>query len=568
MKPGTGLTASLRHRDFRLLISAATLSITGSWAYNVALVVWIYEQTGSAAWVGASTVFRFVPALLFSPYSGVIAEKLERIRLLVTLDSLAFLTMGALAIETALDVPVALAVATAAATSTIGTAYEPAVAAMTPLLVGERDLGSANALRNSIDNICVIAGPGIGAVILLLGPAPIAIGLNALTFLASAVLVSRIRTRSQPVDVSEGGAVGMWRQMTVGVTTIMSSASAAVLVASCLIATFVFGADSVLFVLFSRDIFGTGSEGYGYLLAGLGAGGVLAAGVVTRLERLPRLGLVILVFTALYCLPSLIFLVVSSPAVGFGGQVIRGFGSVVVDVLAVTALQRALPRELLGRVFGAFGSLSLLAVILGAVVAPPIVTAVGLDGAIWIFSVGIPVLCLLGLPALTAMDRASAARREALAPRVQLLAGCDLFSATSEGAIEELADTAKPEQVLAGRPVVTEGEAADDFYVVVSGRVGVTSHGEGQDVQLADLEAGDYFGEIGLIEQIPRTATVTALADTDLLRIDGTALIGALTETAPSSALLDGASSRLRRTHPSMRLTRAALLTAEGGEEA
>ncbi len=568
MKLGTGLTASLKHRDFRLLISAATLSITGSWAYNVALVVWIYEQTGSAAWVAASTVFRFVPALLFSPYSGVIAERIERVKLLVTLDSLAFITMTALAIETALDVPVALAVATAAATSTIGTAYEPAVAAMTPVLVGERDLGSANALRNSIDNICVIAGPGIGALILLLGPAPIAIGLNALTFLGSAVLVSRIRTRSQPVDVTQGGAIGLWRQMTVGITTIVSSASAAVLVTSCLIATFVFGADSVLFVLFSRDIFGTGSEGYGYLLAGLGLGGVLAAGVVTRLERLPRLGLVILIFTASYCLPTLIFLVVSSPPVGFATQVIRGFGSVVVDVLAITALQRALPRELLGRVFGAFGSLSLLAVILGAVVAPPVVTAFGLDGAIWIFSLGIPALCLLGLPALTAMDRTSEARRAALAPRVRLLAACDLFSATSEGAIEELANAATTERVPAGHTLITEGEPADDFYVIVDGRVGVTSTGEGQPVQLADLEAGEYFGEIGLIEQIPRTATVAAVADTELLRIDGSALIGALTETAPSSALLDGASSRLRRTHPSMRLTRAALLATEGSDEA
>ncbi len=568
MRAGTGLTASLKHRDFRLLISAATLSITGSWAYNVALVVWIYEQTGSAAWVGASTVFRFVPALLFSPYSGVIAERFERVRLLVTLDSLAFVTMSALAIETALDVPVAVAVATAAATSTIGTAYEPAVAAMTPLLVGERDLGSANALRNSIDNICVIAGPGIGAVILLLGPAPIAIGLNALTFLGSAALVSRIRTRSQPVDVTEGGELSTLRQMTVGIRAIVSSATASVLVVACLIATFAFGADSVLLVLFSRDIFETGSEGYGYLLAGLGAGGVLAAAVVTRLERLPRLGLVILIFTVSYCLPTLAFLVLSSPVVGFATEVVRGFGSVVVDVLAVTALQRALPRELLGRVFGAFGSLSLLAVIVGAVVAPPIVAAVGLDGAIWVFSAGVPALCLLGLPALTTMDRASVARREALAPKVRLLADCDLFSATSEGAIEELAGTAQTELVPAGHTVVTEGEPADDFYVVVSGRLSVASEGEGQQVPLADLGAGDFFGEIGLIEEIPRTATVTTRTDSELLRIGGAALIAALTEATPSSALLDGASSRLRRTHPSRQLTRAALAATEDGEKA
>ncbi|MBA3234203.1 MAG: MFS transporter [Propionibacteriales bacterium] len=562
-----GLFTSLRHRDFGLLMAAFTASAIGSWAYNVALAVWIFDETGSAAWVGAATIGRFVPALLFSAYGGVLADRFERVRLMVVLDVASFLIMVVLAVETAVDAPVILAIATAALTSTIGTAYEPAVAAMTPQLVGERDLGSANALRNTIDNICVIAGPGLGAVLLLVGPPSIAILANALSFLASAIMMARVRARSTPVDVTEGGEVGAFRQMVVGAKAITSSSSAAVLVAYSVVATFVFGVDTVLFVVLSRDVLGTGAEGYGYLLAGLGAGGVLAAGLVTRLERRPRFGLIILAGMATYCLPTLVFLLTGSPVLAFILQMVRGAGTLVVDVLAVTALQRSLQRELLARVFGAFNALLLLAVLLGAVAAPLLIDGVGLEAALWFSGAGIPTLCLLGWPVLRRMDAASVARQAALAPKVKLLASCGLFADVSAGGLDQLADAATEMDVPTGQPVVSEGEAADAFYVVVAGELGVSSRGEGSQTQaLNGLSAGDYFGEIGLIEQIPRTATVTSVTATKLLRIDGAAFLEALTESAPSPALLDGASLRLRRTHPSLRLTRSGLQTPDAVE--
>ncbi len=560
MGSNSGLTSSLRHRDFRLLMGAFTASAIGSWAYNVALAVWIFGETGSAAWVGAATIGRFVPALLFSAYGGVLADRFERVKLMVVLDTASFLIMVALAVETAVHAPVILAIVTAALNSTISTAYEPATVAMTPQLVGERDLGSANALRNTIDNVTVIAGPGLGTLLLFIGPAPIAIAVNALSYLVSAIAVGRIRARSNPVDVTEGGEVGAFRQMVVGAKAIVSTPSAAVLVAYSLVATFVFGVDTVLFVILSRDLLGTGAEGYGYLLAGLGAGGVLAAGVVTRLERRPRLGLVILLGMATYCLPMLVFLFASNPVLAFVIQMVRGGGTLVVDVLAITALQRSLPRELLARVFGAFNAIMLAAVLLGAVIAPLLIDGLGLEAALWFSGAAIPALCLLGWPVLRRMDGESVARHAALAPKVALLTRCDLFTDVSPGGLDQLAGAATDVDVDAGQPVVSEGETADAFYVVADGELGVTARGEGGDtLVLENLRAGDYFGEIGLIERIPRTATVTALTPTRLLLIDGAAFLEALMESSPSPALLDGASLRLRRTHPSLMLTRSGL---------
>lgn len=565
MSSAPGLTASLRHRDFRLLMGAFVTSTVGSWAYNVALTVWVFQETQSAAWVGAATIGRFLPALLFSAYGGVLAERFERFRLMATLDVLAAAVMVVLAIETALHAPVVLVIVTAAVASMIGMVYEPAVAASTPQLVGERDLGSANALRNTIDNAVVIAGPGLGAVLLLLGPPPIAMAVNALSFLVSGLLVTRIRARSRPVDVTEGGELGAFRQMLVGAKAITSSATAAVLVGYSVAATFVFGVDTVLLVVLSRDVLGTGAEGYGYLLAGLGTGGVLAAGVIGRLERLPRLGFVILAGMAVYCLPTLLFLFVSSPAVAFVIEAVRGAGTLVVDVLAITALQRSLPSEVLGRVFGAFNAFALTALLVGALVTPAALYTFGLQPTLWLAGAALPALCLLGWPALRRMDAQAAERRALLRPRVELLTQCDLFASVSEGALDQLAGAAQDVRVAAGEAVITEGEPADAFFVVVSGAMSVTATADRPEpVALRELGPGDYFGEIGLIEGIPRTATVTAIEPSQVLRIAGHEFIAALTQASPSAALLEGASMRLRHSHPGRTLTQAGLAEPDG----
>jgi MFS family permease len=560
MRGGAGITAALRHRDFRLLMTGYAAALVGGWAYNVGLAVWIFEETGSPAWLGVATICRFVPSLLFSAYAGVIADRFERVRLMAVLDVVAATFMIALAIETASGVAVAVVILTGAVSSTVGTIYEPAAAAVTPQVVGERDLAAANALRGTIDNVAVIAGPGVGALIVLVGPPWLAMCVNALTFLVSATAVSRMHTRSEPVDVTEGGTAGPVRQMLVGVRALTTSSTAIVLVAYSLLATCVYGFDTVQFVVLSRDVLGTGSDGYGYLLAGMGVGGVVAAPLVVRLERLPRLSVVILAGMAAYCLPTLAFLAIHDPTLGAAVQVVRGAGTLVVDVLAITALQRSLPSEVLARVFGAFNALFLGAIVLGAALAPLVIENWGLRPSIWVASVGVFGLAALGWPWLAHMDRELAARRAELADSVRLLAGCDIHASAGEGDLDQLAGAAKPLDVAAGTVVVAEGDEADAFFVVVSGRLTVSSTGEHAEPRwLNELVAGEYFGEIGLLEQSARTATVTALEPTRLLRIPGADWLDALSSQPPSPAMLESASLRLARTHPSRRLTRAGL---------
>src|SRR4051812_6152711 len=131
MNTRPGLLRTLRHRDFALLIGSFTTSSIGSWAYNVALAVWLLDTTGSAGWVAASTVARFVPSLLLSAYGGVLADRFEQVRLMVVLDTTAFLLMVALSVETAVGAAPVAAVLTAGLGSMVATAYSPAATALT-----------------------------------------------------------------------------------------------------------------------------------------------------------------------------------------------------------------------------------------------------------------------------------------------------------------------------------------------------------------------------------------------------------------------------------------------------
>ena len=130
----------------------------------------------------------------------------------------------------------------------------------------------------------------------------------------------------------------------------------------------------------------------------------------------------------------------------------------------------------------------------------------------------------------------------------------------SEGSLEQLAGDAEVVETVEGQVVVAQGDRADHFYVIESGTFTPSARSDdGTVLALHEMGPGSYFGEIGLLESIPRTATVVSDGPGRLLRVDGPAFLTALTQEGPSAAFLDGASLRLSRTHPAQRLTRSAL---------
>ncbi len=555
-KAKVGYRALFRNRDYRLLFSGLAISMCGSWAYNVALVVFVFDATHSAGWVAAASMTRFLTALVASPLGGLIADRMERTRLMVTLDSAALALQSGLAVIAALNGPVVLAIVLAAMTSVCGSSYDPAARAATPVIVGEEHLAAANSAQSAIENLSVIVGPAIAGVLLLFSPTTVVFAINAATFGISAILVSRMRARSRPADITEGGTVGPLKQMAAGVVAFVESPTVMLLAGFSIVASFVYGTDTVLFVVISRDQLGTGSTGYGYLLAALGVGGILMAGFMNRVAAARRLGAIIVVGMAVFCLPTALLTIVHAPWIAFLLEVVRGAGTIVVDVLAITALQRLVKPDVVARVFGVFFAFVLAAIALGALLMPILLGLVGLETTLLIMGFAIPALTIASYPWVRVLDTRALQDQASTAPRVLTLQGLDIFAGATRAALERIARSTVEETVAAGTVLIREGAEPDDFFVLTAGEVAVTAIGEaGVERSLGVLTPPNYFGEIGLLEHRPRTATVTATTQCSVYRINGADFVEALTVTNLSPAALGSAQLRLARTHPSLEMT-------------
>jgi hypothetical protein len=220
---------------------------------------------------------------------------------------------------------------------------------------------------------------------------------------------------------------------------------------------------------------------------------------------------------------------------------------VIVDVLAFTALQRDLPRDVLGRVLATVDALILGGTVLASFLATALFSAFGLTWALAVIGLGFPLAALFGLPAILAVDRAAADEVDRLRPRVELLEQLDLFTGSARSTIEMLAASAEEQLVPAGTAIIRQGDPADALWILVEGRLQVSIDVDGDQRELPPVDAPGYVGELGLLRGEPRSATVVAAADSRLLRIAGEDFLAAL-ETAPASqSLLSLAGERLKR---------------------
>jgi predicted MFS family arabinose efflux permease len=346
---------------------------------------------------------------LFSTYAGVLADRFERTRTLLVSALLGLMLMAAVTLVMATDGPIAVVLVLAAATAAVGTVYLPASGALIPETVGENDLAAANGLFGMLENLVVIVGPAIGGLLLLLGRPVWGILFNLATFAAAALLISRLRVRSTGTAGDDGERLAT--QVAAGIAALRSNSRARTLVAFCALGTAVYGASTVLYVPMSER-FGTGADGYSYLLTAAAIGGMLGAAAVSRLSTSPRLPAIILGGILSLALPFAATALVTSPVVGFVLQVISGAGMVVVDVLALTSLQRDLPRNLprnlLSRVIGILETAVLSAALAASFAVAILIREVGLTGALLIVGLGFPAIAATGTRALVEAESSTA----------------------------------------------------------------------------------------------------------------------------------------------------------------
>ena len=539
---------ALRYRDFRLLTGAFVVNQIGGWAYSVVLAVYLFDRTGSTTVLALSAASRWVPAMLVAGYASVLADRYERTLVMRTSALLSAAVMVVLAVAVGLDAPVPVLIGLSALGAILLSPYNPAAGALTPDVVGEKDLAAANGLFGALENLVVVLGPLLGGAILLVASPVVGVGLNAVTFLASALISWQLTVRATGSAGQEGG--NAFTQWLVGVRTLRRHRTALVLVLFATLDSAVYGASTVVYLPLSIEL-GTGSEGYSYLLAGAALGGVLGATLANRLAGASRIAPVIVISIFIQTTPYLLTVLVDRPVLAFGLQVVSGIGMIIVDVLAMTALQRDLPREVLGRVLGVFDVLVIGAIVLASLLAATLLSVTSLTTTLIAIGTVIPGIALVFLPVLLRMDRETAAVADRLRPRVELLSALDLLSGVDRLTLERLAAQADERSVPKGTVLIQQGESADALWVLVSGSLTVSAKGEHDTTrELPTMTAPGYVGELGLLHKMPRTATVRTREDSTLLRLDGDDFLAALAGARASASLLSIAGTRLARTTP------------------
>jgi MFS family permease len=512
--------SALSHPDYRRLAFANIVSQGGDWLYNVAYIVFIYQLTHSPVWVSAATGVRLLPYVVLGSLAGTLADRFDKKLVMIAADLFRLGCMLALAADAAFVGSPVLAIGIVFLNNLASTAFNPAAAALTPRLVGEEDLAAANAVNSTIEATAIVVGPAVGSLLLLLGSSAAGFAINAGTFAVSAITLTTISAHVPPVKVKlEHGPL---HQVVDGFRALKESPTAVALLNFEFGVSFLYGASTVFFILVARDYLGTGSAGFGYLMAAMGLGGVIASPLAARL--LDRRHQIVILSAG----PIAAGIAVA--ALGFTHWLplallcaaVFGASNNLVDVIALTLLQRAAPPRMVGRIFGVAFTAFLISILVGTFLEAPLVQVLGLRWALVVPGAGVALVTLIALPRTIRLERTLETRRQELAPLADMLQGLRIFEGAVRSSVESVAASMGLVSVAAGARVINQGDAADYFYVVKSGALEVTRReGEGSERVVGHLAPGEYFGEIGLLQEGIRTASVIATEPTELYRVSG-----------------------------------------------
>jgi len=521
-----------RNRDLRRLELAWAGSVLGNWGYVVALSVYAYDQGGAAA-VGLVGVVRLLPAAIASPFVSLLADRMRRERVMVGTDLVRAALMAVAAATIAADGPPAAVYTLVGLSSAVGTGFRPAQAALLPSLARTpTELTAANLVSSTVESVGLFLGPALGGILLAVTNAQTVFAVNGASFVWSALLVLGVRGGGVPAAAATGARRPSFvEEASAGFRTLAGEPRARLLVSLYTAQTLVAGMLNVFLVVTALELADTGPSGVGVLTSAMGVGGIVGGVVAIGLVARQRLGVDFALGLTLFGLP--LVLVAAWPgAVGaFLFVCLIGIGNTVVDVSAMTLMQRAIPDDVLARVFGVLESMLFAAMAVGAVLAPVLVDGLGPRAALAVAGAFLPLLALVSLRPLARLD----ATVSGPAPEIALLRAIPIFTPVSEPALEQLAHSLVRVDLPAGTEILRRGEPGDRFYVIERGTVAV----DPEDGPERRLGPGESFGEIALLRDVPRTATVTAADDVSLLALDRDDFIGIVTGHPQSAEAAD-----------------------------
>ena len=384
IQPAERRFPALASRPFRFILGSFAVSTFGDWLYNIVLLAWIYERTGSGSWVAAASVARILPVILFSIVAGDLVDRFDRRKVMIVSDIARAATMFGLAVVASLSGSPFLAVVLVFVSASLGTAFLPAVDSMLPSLVDPAQLPSANAGVTIVQYLSLAAGPAVGGLLALLGSSELVFGINAITFLISALLIAALPSSRAE---HEGTIESPVRRVKEGVRAIRSSVRITALVVCLPLTSFIPGAAYVLLVLLADRRLGLDPEGATFLYAAIGVGAIVTSWFSDRLTTAGPPWVALIITNSVMGLSFAILGLAEHLPIAYLFCAAIGASTLVGDVIAFTLLQKAVPDRFLGRVFGVVNALLYLGMAAGSVVAPFLEQWLGLGTAFAIIGI-------------------------------------------------------------------------------------------------------------------------------------------------------------------------------------
>ena len=504
----TALREVYRNPGLRWVQLAYAGAAVGTYAYAVALGVYAFHNGGATA-VGIVMAVRLGVAATVAPFAASAADAFRRERVMLWSDLGRALAIALAAVAIALGAASLVVYVLAVCTSILGTVFRPAESALLPSLARTpEELTAANVSSSTFDSVGSFVGPAIAALLLSVSTTSAVFGLVAATFAWSASCVWRVHAPRTPTAVS---AESDHEGFGAGLRAIRAEPRLRLLIglygAQCLVA----GALGVLVIVTALDLLDIGNAGVGLLEAASGIGSIVGAAVALALVGRGRLAGDFALGIVLWGAPLVVIGLVPVTVAAVLALGVVGVGNTLVDISAMTLLQRTAPPAVAARVFGVLESVIVGGLALGALVAPALVATVGARGALIVVGSLLPVLALLRWRSLARIDDGARVPEH----RLNAVESVPFLAILPEQRRELLASRLVPLELPAHAQLFARGDQGDRFFILVEGELAI---------ELADgvkVEAAPgSVGEIALLRDVPRTATVRARTDTSLFSLD------------------------------------------------
>ena len=523
------LAAAFRNRDLRDIGSAYALFSASEFGVWIILLVFAFDRGGVSAEL-LITVIQLVPCVLLAPAIGAVADRLDPARALLAGYGIQAATIGAVAVALALDAPTFVIYLLAPLTALSMCMTRPPQSALLPSVVRTPDeLTSANVMTVWTEGAAALIGPAIAGILLASSGQTAALAAMAGLNLLSMLLVLRAMRSLGPLkhhseNNPDPAADSLMDGIRGNLVRMLMNPHIRVLL---ILTTFYFvlvGSLDFLCVVLALGILHMGPGGAGYLNAAIGAG-ELTAGFVTAF-LIGRRRLVRTLVLSLFGWVCAVALIAVYPRTGFvlALFVLVGLSGAVYNATGRTLMQRAAPPEAIAGAFSVLESLMCLGLVLGAFLVWAGYNVAGIRVAL--LAPGVAAFVLVG--ALWRRLRQVDDTADVPQVEIRLLRSLRIFAPLSAPTLEVLARELKAIQVPAKSCVIREGDPGDRFYAIADGVFEVTRGGG----HLGQLGRGDGFGEIALIRDVPRTATVTARTNAIVYELDGELFVEAVTGNA------------------------------------